>query len=118
METSQSQESTKLVTKKRMRDSRLMTFAMIIIFILAFLYLFSTVAIFCLTRLTIKEKSADEVTQLTEAVANYIHIDVAGAIGTIATAVCARYLARETANNITGKGGYITTQTAEEEKSE
>ena len=101
MAESQSQQNMKS-QRKRLRDSRLMMFSLIVVSTLAILYLASTVTIALLTSKALECDSNSDLTLLVQTVSNYIHIDVAGAIGTIATAVCARYLARETAANITG----------------
>lgn len=88
--------------RKSLRDSRLMVFALITILTLAILYVVSTITIALLTSKALEQKSNQDLAILVQTISNYIHIDVAVSIGTIATAVCARYLARETTANITG----------------
>lgn len=94
----QSKES----TPSKRSHSRVTRFAYVIIFILAGLYLISTGMIFTLTLLAEKYQVTSDISNLVTSVSEFIKIDVAGAIGTIATAVIARYGVREFSANWKG----------------
>lgn len=88
---------------KKLLSSRILKYTMIIIMTLAILWLISTSII---TILTIKamEVGVDEnVRNMVETVSNLLKIDISTAIGTIATAVVARYGLREVSANIAKK---------------
>lgn len=84
------------------RHSRVTRFAYVIIFLLAGLYIFSSLLIFTLTLMAEKGSVSSNISDLVSRVCDFISIDVAGAIGTIATAVIARYGVREFSANWKG----------------
>lgn len=98
----------------RKRFSSVTRFAFTVIIILAILYLLSLILISVLTAISIVEASPENITTLISVISDYIHIDVAGAIGTIATAVIARYGVREFSANWKGKE-YKDSETEKEE---
>lgn len=84
------------------RYSRVTKFGYVVIFLLALLWLISTILITVMTIIAELKGATSEVTTLIETVSGFIKIDVAGAIGTIATAVIARYGIREFSANWKG----------------
>ena len=88
---------------RKLGSSRILKYTLLIIALLGSLWLISTGII---TFLTIKamDVGVDEnVVHMVETVCNFIKIDVSTAIGTIATAVVARYGIREATANISKK---------------
>ena len=84
------------------RYSRVTKFGYVVIFLLALLWLISTLLISVMTIIAEMKGATSEVTTLIATVSEFIKIDVAGAIGTIATAVIARYGIREFSANWKG----------------
>lgn len=103
--------STQTETEESMRSSgfakisssRILKFATLIIFLLSTLYLISTLIISFLTYYSIKQGVSKEVEELLVKISEFIHIDVSAAIGTLATAVVARYGLREITSNLSTK---------------
>lgn len=93
-----SKESTKT---GRMFSSRVMKMSLLVIFLLAFLYIFSVVTISLLTMMALKS-TKEGAEELVEAVAALMKIDVAGSIGAIMSLVTVRYTLRETTSNLKG----------------
>lgn len=96
-------DSDKNTFRGKLGSSRLLKYSLIIITVLACLWLISTGII---TFLTIKAMSIgvdENIRNMIEVISEYIKIDVSAAIGTIATAVVARYGIREATANIKGK---------------
>lgn len=89
--------------KGRLGTSRLLKYSLIIIFVLAILWLISTGIITILTLKAMEVGVSDSVMTMVEIISEYLKIDVAAAIGTIATAVVARYGIREATANIKGR---------------
>lgn len=97
----------------RFLRSRVIKFSFITVLILAGLYLFSTIMIVILTIVAEIKEASPEMLSYLEKVVDFIHIDVAGAIGTIVTATVARYALRETSANIKGQTYNSETNTEE-----
>lgn len=87
----------------KIRTSRLLKYSLIIIFLLACLWLISTLIITYLTSRAMEVGVDENVRNMIEVISEFIKIDVSGAIGTIATAIIARYGLREVSANIKGK---------------
>ena len=85
----------------RMFSSRVMKMSLLVIFLLAFLYIFSVVTISILTMMALKS-TKEGAEELVEAVAALMKIDVAGSIGAIMSLVTVRYTLRETTSNLKG----------------
>lgn len=91
------------ISTKKIKDSRILRYSLGIILILAVLYIISTTVITILTCKAMETGTTADVANMVEIVSNYIKIEVAGAIGTIGTAVIARYGLREVSANIAKK---------------
>lgn len=89
--------------KGKIFSSRLLKYSLIIIFILAILWLISTFIISFLTIKSMEVGVDSNVVHMIETISEFIKIDVSGVIGTIATAVIARYGLREVSANIAKK---------------
>lgn len=87
----------------KIKTSRLLKYSLIIVFMLAFLWLISTSIISYLTIKSMEVGVDENVRNMIEIVCSYIKIDVSAAIGTITTAVIARYGLREISANISKK---------------
>ena len=98
----ESKQNTQL-PRKLFRRSRVTLFGIVVIALLAILWLISTALITVMTILAELRSVSSDTIILVQTVAEFIHIDVAGAIGTIATAVIARYGIREFSANWKGK---------------
>lgn len=88
---------------KKIKDSRILRYSIAMILVLAILYLISTAVIATLTFKAMEVGVSNEMMNMIETVTDYIKIEVAGAIGTIGTAVIARYGLREISANIAKK---------------
>lgn len=100
---STTENTSKPFVKGRLGSSRLLKYSLIIIFVLAILWLISTGIITILTLKAMEVGVSDNVMTMVEIISEYLKIDVAAAIGTIATAVVARYGIREATANIKGR---------------
>ena len=88
---------------KKLRTSRILKYTLIVILTLTILWLISTSVITFLTYEAMKTGVDENVRNMVETVSEFIKIDISGAIGTIATAVVARYGLREVSANIAKK---------------
>lgn len=88
---------------RKLNTSRILKYTLIVIFTLSILWLISTSVITTLTLRALEIGVDDNVMNMIEVISEYIKMDVAGAIGTIATAVIARYGLREVSANIAKK---------------
>lgn len=102
MDKNESNRNTPL-PRKLFRRSRVTLFGIVVIGLLAVLWLISTALITVMTILAELNTVSSDTIILVQTIAEFIHIDVAGAIGTIATAVIARYGIREFSANWKGK---------------
>lgn len=102
VETSTSEER----HSKSLTHSKLLKYSLIVICLLVFLYLVSVGVITWLTYTAIQNGSSESTTTLIQTVADYIKIEVAGAIGALSTAVIARYGIREATANLKGGKDY------------
>lgn len=91
------------INSKKIKDSRILRYSIAMILVLAILYLISTAVIAALTFRAMEVGVSNEMMNMIETVTDYIKIEVAGAIGTIGTAVIARYGLREISANIAKK---------------
>lgn len=91
------------INSKKIKDSRILRYSIAMILVLAILYLISTAVIAVLTFRAMEVGVSNEMMNMIETVTDYIKIEVAGAIGTIGTAVIARYGLREISANIAKK---------------
>lgn len=88
---------------RKLNTSRILKYTLIVIFTLSILWLISTSVITTLTLRALEVGVDDNVMNMIEVISEYIKMDIAGAIGTIATAVIARYGLREVSANIAKK---------------
>lgn len=88
---------------RKLNTSRILKYTLIVIFTLSILWLISTSVITTLTLRALEIGVDDNVMNMIEVISEYIKMDIAGAIGTIATAVIARYGLREVSANIAKK---------------
>lgn len=88
---------------RKLNTSRILKYTLIVIFTLSTLWLISTSVITTLTLKALEIGVDDNVMNMIEVISEYIKMDIAGAIGTIATAVIARYGLREVSANIAKK---------------
>ena len=88
---------------RKLNTSRILKYTLIVIFTLSILWLISTSVITTLTLKALEVGVDDNVMNMIEVISEYIKMDIAGAIGTIATAVIARYGLREVSANIAKK---------------
>ena len=95
-------EKQTLQKNTKLTSSRILKYTLIVIFTLSLLYLISTTCIYLLATFSLGEITEYQA-KLIEKLCDFIHIDVAAAIGTIATAVVARYGLREVASNLSNK---------------
>lgn len=98
MENQELTKNTKLPSS-RMTSSRVIKFSFIVIMILCFLYLLSMVAIFILSQQALHEGITEYQAELIAKIADYLHIDVATQIASIASLCVARYGLREFSSN-------------------
>lgn len=89
---------------KKLTESRVLLFSLIVIGILVSLYLIDYLISSYIIFQAISDDISVEKLAVLESYLTAFKVDIVIPIGTLATAVVARYGLRETARNITGKG--------------